>query len=103
MKKLNVQIQSLHNKYYYLKNRVNNLNKRVTSSTHPMDLDAVVAHQVLVTDALEYLEFLSDVADCAVVIGLKRQLLHCHQLSRLVVYGCVHLAEPSLTWTQIVV
>ena len=68
----------------------------MSACTHPVDLDAEVLDEVFVVDALEDLELLGDGADGAVVVGLQVDLLHGHQVARLVVHRRVHAPEPAL-------
>ena len=52
--------------------------------------------EVLVADALKDPEFLGDVPQRLVVVGLEGQLLHGHDVARLVVDSRVNFAKSAL-------
>ncbi|ALC45476.1 maker158 [Drosophila busckii] len=61
-----------------------------------MHFDAIVAHQILVLNALENLQLLGDILQRTRLARLYGNLLHGHQLARIVVHSRVHLAKASL-------
>ena len=61
-----------------------------------VNFNTEVFDEVKVVDGLKYPELLSDTLECLVVIVLEGDLLHGHDVPRLVVDGGVHLAEVPL-------